>query len=407
MVGPGPLGRHRRRALFTRTARATLIATAVFALIGCDSKIIVEPGAGAPTVTFLTPSDGDPVSGVAFDVQVSATDDDGVTRVEFRLGDAPVATDTSAPYTARVLTLTLPEDLPITIRAEAFDTLGNSTVKSLSLTVAARTLTQLTTDVNDDSHPAWSPDGMRIAFQADRNGAQLDLWTMDADGGNQTRLTSDVNEDRHPAFSPDGNWLAFDSDRAGTFDVWLMPLATGEADAENRTFGNNDDVEPCWSPGGAELFFASSRGTNNFDLYRQDVATGDTSLLVSFANDDRAPAVSPDGLSVAFSSGLDFATPHVYTLRLGEVGVTPLTGDVGITEADPAWAPGTDTVLFSRSTGLNTTVWLKTEDPEEAAAQVTFGAGTTGDGGVAWHPDGKKLAFHSDRSGNLDIWLME
>jgi len=392
--------------VFTRTVLAASIAAAAAALAGCDSKVI-GPGAGGPAVTVTSPAGNDAVSGVAFVVEATATDDDGVDRVEFRLGDDPVVTDGSPPYSARLVTLTRPADESVTVTVEAFDSVGNSTVVTLPVTVSARTLTQLTTDVNDDSNPAWSPDGTRIAFQADRDGAQLDLWIMDADGGNATRLTTNVNEDRHPAFSPDGNWIAFDSDREGTFDIWLMPLATGEIDAENRTFGNNDDVEPVWSNGGAYLYFASSRGAGNYDIYRQDMATDSTLQLTSFASDDRAPAVSPDGTSLAFVSGLNFGTPHVYTVVLGGTEVVPLTGDVGATEADPAWAPGTDTVLFSRSTGLSSTVWLKASDPEVAAEQVTFGTGATGDGGAAWSPDGTRLAFHSDRGGNLDIWLME
>jgi Tol biopolymer transport system component len=391
----------------TRTVRAALVATAIAALAGCDSKLIVAPGAGAPLLTILAPSEGATVSGVAFVVTADATDDDGIARLEFRLGDGPTVVDDSPPFSARIVTLTLPADLAVTVHVEAFDTQGHSTAVDVPLKVGARTLTQLTTDVHSDSNPAWSPDGTRIAFQADRDGAQLDLWIMDADGGNQTRLTTNVNEDRHPAFSPDGNWLAFDSDRAGTFDIWLMPLAIGEAAAESLTFGDNDDVEPAWSPGGSELYFASSRGAGNFDIYRQNVATGVAVQITSFNSDERGPAVSPDGLSLAFTSSLNFATPHVYTMVLGDVGVLPLTGDVGVTEADPAWTPGADVVLFSRSTSLGGNVWLKEMDDTAAAAQVTFGSGIVGDGGAAWAPDGTKLAFHSDRSGNLDIWLVE
>ena len=59
---------------------------------------------------------------------------------------------------------------------------------------------------------------------------------MPAAGGAETRLTDDLNDDRHPAWSPDGNWIAWDSNREGSFDIWLMPMATGEADATNLTF---------------------------------------------------------------------------------------------------------------------------------------------------------------------------
>ncbi|MBZ0269458.1 hypothetical protein K8I85_14985 [bacterium] len=372
----------------------------------CDSKMVVNPGEGAPTVTILAPDADAMVSGVSFVVRVTATDDDGVDRVEFwRDDDAPIV-DGTAPYEVRFVTLTLPA-APIEVSVRAVDALGNATSVSIPVNVAGRTVTQLTNDVNDDRNPAWSPDGTRIVFQADRDGAQTDLWRMDANGGNQARLTTDVNEDMRPAFSPDGNWIAWDSDRAGTFDVWIMPVATGEVDAENRTFGNNDDVEPVWSPGGTTLFFASSRGAGDFNIWAQDVGTGDDVQITAFNGDERAPALSAAGTMLAFTSPLNFAVPHVYTKTIGELEVTPLTGDVGFTEADPVWLDD-GALLFSRSGGLSATVWIKAAmDPESAAAQATFGTGTVGDGGAAWHPDGDRIAFHSDRSGNLDIWVVE
>jgi Tol biopolymer transport system component len=374
---------------------------------GCDSKMITPPGDGGPDLTITSPGNGDPVSGAGFLVEVDAMDDDGVARVEFTVDGGPVATDTSAPYSTHVVTLAMAADTPVTVQVRAYDEDGNSTTRSVDVTVSARTLTQLTTDVNDDLNPAWSPDGMSIAFQADRNGAQFDLWMMDATGAGQTRLTTDVNEDRNPAFSPDGNWIAFDSDREGSFDIWLLPLATGEIDATNETFGNLDDVEPAWSAGGTSIYFASSRGDGTFNIWSQVLATGGVSQLTSFAADDRAPAVSRDGMRLAFTSSLNFAVPHVYTKRLGSVEVTPLTGDVGITESDPAWGPAGPVVSFGRDAGLDGNVWFKRDGVEESAVQGTFGSGTVGDGGPAWSPDGTKLAFHSDRDGNLDIWLIQ
>lgn len=393
----------------SRLNHAALTACALMlalALAACDSKVIVNPGDGAPTVTIVAPDADATVSGVSFVVTVNATDPDGVDRVEFWRDDLPAITDTAAPYEIRFVTLTLPAGA-ISISAKAVDALGNETIVSIPLTVAARTLSQLTTDVNDDQHPQWSPDGARIVFQADRDGAQTDLWIMDASGASQTRLTTDVNEDRHPFFSPDGEWIAWDSDRAGTFDVWIMPLATGEIDAESRTFGNNDDVEPVWSPNGTYLYFASSRGAGDFNIHRQEIATNDELQITALTGDERAPALSAGGTMLAFTSALNLSVPHVYTNVIGEIEVTPLTGDIGFTEMDPAWIDD-GALLYSRSGGLSSTVWIKgANDPEGVASQVTFGTGTVGDGGAAWHPDGDRVAFHSDRGGNLDIWVVE
>jgi TolB protein len=87
-------------------------------------------------------------------------------------------------------------------------------------------------------------------------------------------------------------------------------------------------------------------------------------------------------------------------------GVVPVTGDAGFTETDPAWGPEGEIALFSRSSGTGSNLWVQ---PVGGAnpVQITFGLGVVGDGGGAWSPDGERIAFHSDRSGNFDLWVLE
>src|SRR2546428_8834629 len=82
------------------------------------------------------------------------------------------------------------------------------------------TWTQLTTDPGDDSEPAWSPDGTKIAFSTSRdldpaclqdpNGfCNYEIYVMNADGSNQTRLTHESLPDVAPAWSPDGAKIVY------------------------------------------------------------------------------------------------------------------------------------------------------------------------------------------------------
>jgi TolB protein len=103
-----------------------------------------------------------------------------------------------------------------------------------------------------DSAPAWSPDGRRIAFEsnADVAGANperdMEIWVMDADGGNPQQRTSNAAHDEGPAWSPDGRLLAYTSgpdDEHG--DIAVMDAATG-APVRTLTTYPGADESPDW-----------------------------------------------------------------------------------------------------------------------------------------------------------------
>jgi Tol biopolymer transport system component len=384
-------------------------ALAAALLTGCDDKVMSRLDTTPPTASIAQPTDGASVSGVSFRIDVVADDDVLVDEVRFRVNGGAPTIVTEEPWSVVLVTLAEAEGGALAVEVEAVDHAGNAVKTAAAYTVSPRTLTRITNNPLADSDPAWSPDGSRIAFQSKTVGDQFDLWVMDADGGNAAQLTQDVNEDRNPAWSPDGDWIAFDSDRAGTFDVWLLPLAGGEAAATALTFGTRDDVQPAWAPDGTSVYYASNRGTGaSFNVWRQSViGTGNVVQVTAFAEDDTAPAVSADGKRLAFASRLNFSTDHVYTMDVGAVTVAPLTGDVGFTESDPAWLPGSGAVFFTRDDGIDSNVWFQAPGDEATPVQVTFGSGNVGDGGAAWSPDGSRLAFHSDREGNLEIYVIE
>ena len=113
------------------------------------------------------------------------------------------------------------------------------------ITVDGTGLRNLTNYPAQDDHARWSPDGTRIVFASNREqieefgpanrwywpGGGLDIYVMDADGGNVTRLTDHPENDILPHWSPDGKWISFTSARisglggayeGGPWDVYVM-----------------------------------------------------------------------------------------------------------------------------------------------------------------------------------------
>jgi Tol biopolymer transport system component len=104
----------------------------------------------------------------------------------------------------------------------------------------------LTNTPGPDRYAMWSPDGLRIAFNTQRDGDQ-EVYTMGANGEDQTNLTQAPDSTEGLAdWSPDGRRLVLYSDRPGNKDVFILDLATG--DWTNVTNHPASDEFSTWSP---------------------------------------------------------------------------------------------------------------------------------------------------------------
>ncbi|MGH2899507.1 MAG: TolB family protein, partial [Solirubrobacteraceae bacterium] len=89
-------------------------------------------------------------------------------------------------------------------------------------------------NIAQDSLPAWSPDGSRIAFLTNRD-ADFEIYTMKPDGSDPVRLTTSVGEDAHPSWSPDGSQIAFHSRRTSGPGDSGLDIFRMDADGSNQT----------------------------------------------------------------------------------------------------------------------------------------------------------------------------
>jgi Tol biopolymer transport system component len=81
---------------------------------------------------------------------------------------------------------------------------------------------QITQGRNFTERLSWTPDG-KIVYASNASGS-LDLYSIDARGGNPNQLTTDSGFDGMPSVSPDRRYVVFASDRAGTMQVWRMDI---------------------------------------------------------------------------------------------------------------------------------------------------------------------------------------
>lgn len=113
----------------------------------------------------------------------------------------------------------------------------------------------LTNDPAIDDIPRWSPDGTRILFRSDREGAP-NIYLMNADGSGLVRLTEEVDGTQEAEWSPDGSSIAFAS--AGDWALWVI-----NADGSGLMRLADGGSSPEWCDGGARIVFQVQNGANS------------------------------------------------------------------------------------------------------------------------------------------------
>ena len=108
----------------------------------------------------------------------------------------------------------------------------------------------------NNSAPAWSPDGSRLAVTLTRDSISQ-IYVIPASGGEPRRMTTTPAIDTEASFSPDGKWIAFTSDRGGSPQIYRMPAEGGPA--QRFTFEGTYNVRPRFSPDGKSIAFISDR----------------------------------------------------------------------------------------------------------------------------------------------------
>lgn len=179
----------------------------------------------------------------------------------------------------------------------------------------------LTGDLAWNFQPRYSPDGEKIAFISDRDGAE-NVWIMDADGSNLSQVTDETEHLLHnPAWSPDGDYIAarkgYVSQRsipAGS--IWMYHRGGGKGVVlVDRLHGEDSQkniAEPEFSTDGRYVYFSQdmtpgstweyNKDANQgiFAIRRLDRETGETETVVSGPGGAIRPVLSPDGEQLAF-----------------------------------------------------------------------------------------------------------
>ena len=276
--------------------------------------------------------------------------------------------------------------------------------------------------------PALAPDGRTIAFFGERNSFFIDLYLADAESGRSLRrlVKSTINSNYESlrfinssgSFSPDGRFFAITAKRKQHEDLVILDVKKGREERRIHVPLNGLET-PSWSNDGTKLVFTGFDGGLS-DLF---VINRDGTGLRRLTNDkfaDLQPTWSPDGKTIAFTTdrggATDFDQLRFGNMRLAlyhlETGSIELLGhmDQG-KNINPVWAPDGRSIAFvSDRTGISNLFLYELGDGTLYQLTDVF----TGVSGItpsspalSWAREADRLAFAYYEDGEYNVYSVD
>lgn len=300
---------------------------------------------------------------------------------------------------------------------------------------------RLTTGPKQDTAPAWSPDGTRLAFVSDRAG-KPQVFVLDLRGGEARQLTDAEEGAGGPQWSPDGALILYSAKVRGEGDGGEKAEGGGqqgegrEAERRDRDRGGEGGEKEAGKKQGYKPPLVVTKLKHKFDgegffdekrrhLFVIPAEGGEARQLTAGDWNVGAPAWSPDGKAIAYCANRDEDRD---TSEVADIWVVPVEGGAGrkVTRgrgpvATPAWSPDGWSIAYvghergyaPGANGRLLVVPAEGGESRDLTAGFDRGVGTAVMGDTrrgydqerpVWAPDGGGLLFVATDGGNTGIY---
>lgn len=255
------------------------------------------------------------------------------------------------------------------------------------------------------SEPQFSPEGAAIAYvvttiEREKNDYRSSIYVTSTDGSRTRRMTQSDSKDSLPRWSPDGRHIAFLSNRTDKPQVWMMRADGGEAWQVSTLSEGISSF--CWSPDGT-CFVAVSKTVDG-----QEDETGDADKSDVLHITKMRYKSNDDGF-------LDQKPKHLWLIPAFDGSAKQLTS-ADIDDKDPVWSPNGREIAFvtnrtaNRDMNTASEIWSIVVQGGEERRLV--GGDTASFHSPSWSPDGTSLIFvgnwNAAAGGALDddVWMV-
>jgi TolB protein len=255
---------------------------------------------------------------------------------------------------------------------------------------------------NHGSAPSISPDGSKIAFLSERDGA-TDIFVVGANGAGEVRLTRTPEEESQPGWSSDGKRLWFTVFADGASRVYSIGL-----DGKDRKlFGTVPGRALRLSPDGRTILYWTGTWAA-MKMFASNLDGSGATQLTDGSGVVWGARWSPDGREIAFADKDPGGNLQIFAIHADGSGRRQVSRPepADLREQMPAWSPdGAQLAVQAGTKNEPAHIWI-VDVATGQGRKLAAHAEPYQDEVPAWFPDGKRIAFQSDRTGRMEIWVM-
>jgi len=282
-------------------------------------------------------------------------------------------------------------------------------------------LRRITSGSFNDSSPVFSPDGKRIVFVSDRNGAESQLFVLPVEGGDPRKLTDFSLELSAPRFSPDGRWIAVTAHvfpECGADSECNRKISDGLKDESLQVYTAERLLYRHWNSwrngAYAHILLVDADSGNVV----KDMTPGEWDSPTFSLSSDRGYDFSPDSRQLCYVSNHD---EDAASSTNADLWIVPIEGDIDENSAvnltalnhgwdgGPLYSPDGSTIAFrSQETPGYESALFRLALYDRRAKSVRYITDESNYDnwvtGLAWLPDSKSLLFQGEYQARNPIY---